>query len=215
MHRINETEEFDEAELYGEEHEQKEVSIEASEASEVESSDQEFDDCKPGQASSFDAGIVLNNSAKSTTMAVTINEEHGEHEEPHDGISQPVTRPGRAFTAPPPPSSNIRMGSSVPINIPFLAERQKKDITGADGVEQQQWGTFIPPHQLSQRDDFMFSLTGQSPATAIKRERLRVRNAILKSTGFLENHSPKQWNATMQEKNKMGAGGLSQALHAL
>lgn len=46
--------------------------------------------------------------------------------------------------------------------------------------------TFIPPHQLSRQDDFMFSFTGASPSACMKRERLRVRNAILRSTGFLE-----------------------------
>jgi hypothetical protein len=43
--------------------------------------------------------------------------------------------------------------------------------------------TFIPPHQLSRQDDFTFSFTGASPSAAIKRERLRARNAILRSTG--------------------------------
>eukprot|EP00879_Flechtneria_rotunda_P014496 GHRR01015148.1.p5 GENE.GHRR01015148.1~~GHRR01015148.1.p5 ORF type:complete len:105 (+),score=38.76 GHRR01015148.1:534-848(+) len=46
--------------------------------------------------------------------------------------------------------------------------------------------TFIPPHQLSKQDDFMFSFTGASPSAALKRDRLRTRNAILRSTGFLE-----------------------------
>jgi hypothetical protein len=46
--------------------------------------------------------------------------------------------------------------------------------------------TFIPPHQLSKQDDFMFSFTGASPGAGLKRERLRARNAILRSTGFIE-----------------------------
>lgn len=32
----------------------------------------------------------------------------------------------------------------------------------------------------------MFSFTGASPSATLKRERLRTRNAILRSTGFLE-----------------------------
>lgn len=43
--------------------------------------------------------------------------------------------------------------------------------------------TFIPPHQLSRQEDFTFSFTGASPSATLKRERLRARNAILRSTG--------------------------------
>jgi hypothetical protein len=45
--------------------------------------------------------------------------------------------------------------------------------------------TFIPPHQLSRQEDFTFSFTGASPSATLKRERLRARNAILRSTGAL------------------------------
>lgn len=66
------------------------------------------------------------------------------------------------------------------MNIPFLgAPKPTRSVQGEDEEEPQYPGTFIPPHQLSQHDGhFMFSLSG--------RERLRARNAILKSTGFLE-----------------------------
>jgi Senescence regulator len=46
--------------------------------------------------------------------------------------------------------------------------------------------TFVPPHQLSRQEDFAFSFSGASPSATIKRDRLRARNAILRSTGFLE-----------------------------
>lgn len=55
---------------------------------------------------------------------------------------------------------------------------------------------------------------------AIKRDRLRVRNAILRSTGFLE-HAPQpaspQSTAFHHERgpSQKGLGGLSQALHAV
>lgn len=67
------------------------------------------------------------------------------------------------------------------MNIPFLGAPKptRNVLQGEDEEEPQYPGTFIPPHQLSQHDGhFMFSLSG--------RERLRARNAILKSTGFLE-----------------------------
>lgn len=61
-------------------------------------------------------------------------------------------------------------------------------VDGKSGIGQpaEVASTFIPPHQLSKQDDFMFSFTGASPSATLKRERLRTRNAILRSTGFLE-----------------------------
>ncbi len=50
---------------------------------------------------------------------------------------------------------------------------------------------------------------------AIKRERLRARNAILKSTGFLEPGVHMGATIGLQERNRLAiveAGGLSRAL---
>eukprot|EP00878_Enallax_costatus_P007323 GHUV01007669.1.p3 GENE.GHUV01007669.1~~GHUV01007669.1.p3 ORF type:complete len:107 (+),score=25.45 GHUV01007669.1:862-1182(+) len=63
--------------------------------------------------------------------------------------------------------------------------RWRADSKG-NGQPAEAASTFIPPHQLSKQDDFMFSFTGASPSATLKRERLRTRNAILRSTGFLE-----------------------------
>lgn len=76
-------------------------------------------------------------------------------------------------------------GTSAPIAIPNM-NRWRADGKGANGQPADAASTFIPPHQLSRQDDFMFSFTGASPSATLKRERLRTRNAILRSTGFLE-----------------------------
>lgn len=76
------------------------------------------------------------------------------------------------------------MGCSVPLRIP-------SHFTRVPGAESMYPGTFIPPHQLSQQTQFMFSLTGtdSTPSQALRRERLKVRNAVLLSTGFLESEA--------------------------
>jgi hypothetical protein len=85
----------------------------------------------------------------------------------------------------PPTLFSLRMqGSSVPICIPGMPIR-KKQGPGAPADEQTYPGTFVPPHEMQdgQQDAIMFSLTGNE---GVKRDRLRARNAILQSTGFLE-----------------------------
>eukprot|EP00951_Prasinocladus_malaysianus_P003138 scaffold22309_cov45-Prasinocladus_malaysianus.AAC.1 len=49
--------------------------------------------------------------------------------------------------------------------------------------------TFIPPHMMGSVDTaaFGFDITGASPAAILKKDKLRTRNAILRSTGFLAN----------------------------
>ena len=84
--------------------------------------------------------------------------------------------------------------------------------------------TFVPPHQLSQDTDFKFSWTGASPGAAVKKERLRSRNAILQSTGFLEAGlklpasclmlEDQDHSLLMSSSKVVPLGGLSQALHS-
>lgn len=126
----------------------------------------------------------------------------------------------------------VVQGTSVPISIPSL-NRWKLGADGSDAAQQgvpgedsQQAGvapqpvpyypaTFVPPHQLSQREDFMFSFTGESPGVALKRSKLRTRNAILKSTGFLEPEARTVASIGAQERQRVMlslTGGLSQAL---
>ncbi|MEW5318698.1 MAG: hypothetical protein WDW38_009897 [Sanguina aurantia] len=105
--------------------------------------------------------------------------------------------------------SHIRMGSSVPIGIPLTGVRgfnapphlgsaqrahghpaaSAHGSTPPEDSPRQAGGQplpFIPPHEMSLRDESFFSFTGDSPAAGLKRDKLRQRNAILISTGFLE-----------------------------
>ncbi|GFH20493.1 predicted protein [Haematococcus lacustris] len=117
-----------------------------------------------------------------------------------------------------PVSAGIKMGSSVPMNIPFkMVQQALPGMAGPAAIAYP--ATFVPPHQLSQREDFTFSFTGESPAVGIKRDKLRARNAILKSTGFLEKSgagagSPSRSSMDKGSLTKSMVGGLSQALHA-
>lgn len=46
--------------------------------------------------------------------------------------------------------------------------------------------TFVPPHMIgSMAETYGFDWEGASPAGILKREKLRARNQILRSTGFL------------------------------
>lgn len=148
------------------------------------------------------AAVTMHGSGRSTTTLQDVLED-----EPTDVPTTANTVWGA--TARPP-----RMGSSVPMNIPFLPKKPSQEDKQEDEEEQEQVqypGTMIQPHQLSQHG-FMFSLTGASPSAA-KRDRLRARNAILKSTGFLENQSPVMPLQDKASRIPSIAGGLSQALH--
>lgn len=111
-------------------------------------------------------------------------------------------------------------GSSVPIAIPNLSRWKSPSdapapagpgakaaaAPGADprGAAPHAAGGFVPPHKLTRQEDFTFSFNGASPSGCLKRERLRARNAILRSTGFLE---PKEGGG--------GAGGGGGVAHSL
>lgn len=120
-------------------------------------------------------------------------------------------------------SSNIKMGSSVPVNIPMGAAMRARGLGGQGpgdpGGAGEDAAAFIPPHQFSQRDEFTMGsfVPGETPGMAIKRDRLRVRNAILRSTGFLENNSPVPHavGSIPERPSYKGLGGLSQAIKAV
>lgn len=134
----------------------------------------------------------------------------------------PAPRP-MAFSL---PAAPVRMGTSVPIAIHrpvggrWASGNSSDDEDGGGGGNdggnmrmQLQAGTFIPPHQMSQRDDFMSMIAdGQ-----IKRDRLKTRNAVLRSTGFLEPGTAQAATVGLQERQRIAttaaAGGLTQALH--
>jgi hypothetical protein len=79
----------------------------------------------------------------------------------------------------------VSQGTSAPIAIPNMGTWRAGADGKGSGKQQDAASTFIPPHQLSRQEDFTFSFNGASPSATLKRERLRARNAILRSTGAL------------------------------
>ncbi|PNW75973.1 hypothetical protein CHLRE_12g552750v5 [Chlamydomonas reinhardtii] len=148
-------------------------------------------------------------SAKSSLIQVTLASEQLD-DAPHTSARISASMPAM--------SGHIRMGSSVPVSIPHMARWKKADASPDSPTTIAAPATFVPPHQLSGAPpDFAFSFTGDSPSVAIKRERLRARNAILKSTGFLEPGVQSIGTIGVQEQKRLAlappvAGGLSQAL---
>lgn len=75
------------------------------------------------------------------------------------------------------------MGTSAPIRIPKV--QRKAILEGSPGMAARTGlgADFVPPHLLEDNAE-NFGLL--SPSTSVKREKLVARNAILRSTGFIE-----------------------------
>jgi hypothetical protein len=131
-------------------------------------------------------------SSKSASLQVSLQDLHSQEHSPPEHLSKAAL--GTTYTKSfynPRPAPSARLGTSAPIAIPHMSRWKlgspaEEAGAGAAAPAPNVSATFIPPHQLSQKDDFMFSFTGASPSAVIKRDRLRQRNAILRSTGFLE-----------------------------
>jgi hypothetical protein len=107
----------------------------------------------------------------------------------------PMYAGGRRRVAPAPDKSAAALGTSMPISIPLMQRRGSgKDLAGDSGGRSD---LFVPPHMLSRQEGEESEQAelgpaasvgglGLSPTTAAKRERLLTRNAILRSTGFIE-----------------------------
>lgn len=82
-------------------------------------------------------------------------------------------------------ANSAALGTSMPIRIPSSLRRNFSNPSMAQGKTA--FG-FIPPHLMDaeQTDLVGVSYGGTSPSAAIKREKLMARNAILRSTGFIE-----------------------------
>lgn len=103
-----------------------------------------------------------------------------------------LRRPAGAYAAPhivciP---HNPQQGTSAPIRIPARAVpgRGTDEASG----EKRFASTFVPPHLMEQQQQAhtitgaAATYSGVSPSASLKRERLYQRNAILRSTGFIE-----------------------------
>ncbi|KAG2430579.1 hypothetical protein HXX76_010097 [Chlamydomonas incerta] len=203
-------EEFHEADLFGESGPEDRDDVASSASSEDIALDEEQDDVAPLPNEGHDDPNA--SSAKSSLIQMTLGMDAPEHQDdaPHPSVRISASMPAT--------SGHIRMGSSVPVSIPHMARWKKADASPDSPTSIAAPATFVPPHQLSGAPpDFAFSFTGDSPSVAIKRERLRARNAILKSTGFLEPGVQSVGTIGVQEQKRLTlvapvAGGLSQAL---
>lgn len=113
----------------------------------------------------------------------------------HSSGTAPMYAAGRRRVAPAPDKSAAALGTSMPISIPLMQRRSSgKDLAGDSGGR---GDLFVPPHMLSRQEGEESEQAelgpaasvgglGLSPTTAAKRERLLARNAILRSTGFIE-----------------------------
>lgn len=85
----------------------------------------------------------------------------------------------------------LNLGTSMPINIPHYSVEATKGNDSEDGNRPQAPATFVPPHLLEEQHHQTLLEKGLSVEHyGIKRERLRCRAAILRSTGFLEPTKP-------------------------
>lgn len=84
---------------------------------------------------------------------------------------------------------SFNLGTSAPIAIPMSANR--RGFAGMVTEDKRFASTFVPPHLMEQQRTAA-ELSGEltysvvSPSASVKRERLVQRNAILRSTGFIE-----------------------------
>jgi hypothetical protein len=108
-----------------------------------------------------------------------------------------------------------QLGTSAPINIPPTVNRRLAELEAED---KRFATTFVPPHLMEQRssEDIAGALTfsGISPSASLKRERLVQRNAILRSTGFIESAAQVKngFVETLDTIKEAPVGGLSMGL---
>lgn len=94
--------------------------------------------------------------------------------------------------------TTYNLGTSMPISIPMMQRRgSAAELLALEIAERVQASTFVPPHMLQQQSTAEFGglipapSLGLSPSAKAKREKLLARNAILRSTGFIEvQHAP-------------------------
>uniref|UniRef100_A0A061S124 Uncharacterized protein n=1 Tax=Tetraselmis sp. GSL018 TaxID=582737 RepID=A0A061S124_9CHLO len=87
--------------------------------------------------------------------------------------------------------NGVKMGTSAPIRIPTLKKSEGTTVKPKQAVEPERvTASFVPPHLIGSMDTaaFGFGWDGASPAAVLKKDKLRTRNAILRSTGFLADH---------------------------
>lgn len=96
---------------------------------------------------------------------------------------KPATGQLAASFAAAPPAAAMAVTVAMPQQRPAAAA--PASWAGARQVPPAPAAAFVPPHRMTCGDDFGLTAEGGSPVACLKRERLRVRNAVLRSTGFL------------------------------
>lgn len=108
----------------------------------------------------------------------------------------------RRQAAPADKGAACNLGTSMPISIPMMQRRNSAaDLGAADAAAAVRGAsTFVPPHMLPRQEgeeggqlaaEAGPSLgLGLSPSASAKRDKLLARNAILRSTGFIEVQQP-------------------------
>ncbi|GAX73899.1 hypothetical protein CEUSTIGMA_g1349.t1 [Chlamydomonas eustigma] len=201
-------EDFDEEELFGE--------LDNDQALDSFSRDEEDDAC--GESEAVNSSSVKSSATYNPNSLKAIVED-GQIDIDSNLASAYISRGRPLIPFSLPSNMGVRMGSSVPIAMPMVPKKRKEEQAdnssddeddGAHVSNARYQGTFIPPHELSHRQENFMSVVGG--ASLMKRERLKARNAILKATGFVENHTQP---VTIQDGSKFQAltsGGLTQSL---
>ena len=95
----------------------------------------------------------------------------------------------------------------MPISIPSFSKA--RDGSAAGAAEPPTSSTFIPPHQLSHQDPSLL-LKGSTPLSSSSR--IRTRNLVLQSTGFLPKNSTEGFRAPGSTGHPGGTQSASGAL---
>lgn len=136
---------------------------------------------------------------------------------------------GRRKVAPVTNKQTCNLGTSMPISIPMMQRRSSStDLLeageGAPRGQRAAAATFVPPHMLHRQESAEFgglipapgAELGLSPSASAKREKLLARNAILRSTGFIEvQHPPVIGEVLDPVKDQLLAGAADSAAGAV
>jgi hypothetical protein len=181
--------EFDEGDLYGDEHDEdvhsSEVDVSSGVVLPLEGDSDE--DQESGEKEEGKGGLTIPTGAKDSSSDVGSLPKFSPRASHRVEDSAAMSLPGTHFMSRfhsmnQEIDSSGLMGTSAPIRIPKA--QRTAIVNGSPGVATRKGlgGDFVPPHLLDNADDPGFF----SPSTSIKREKLVARNAILRSTGFIE-----------------------------
>lgn len=132
---------------------------------------------------------------------------------PYESQDDSSTSSGRGSN-PPSQSMPLKLGSSLPVNIPMQRHVKKSSSMSRRAKEVEYPATFVPPHTLV--DAQWLALDGPDllrnrELSLIKKDRLRARNDILKQIGFMEPTFHQSECVALQERKRLNPSELSKA----